>query len=55
MTLPQDVIAIINEYRYGLEHYDKFKLVLCELRYKHFFQHVCRLYTIVYEVNVSDL
>jgi hypothetical protein len=35
MRLPQDVVDLIMDYKYGLEHWEKYQLCLVELFFWH--------------------
>ena len=44
MILPQGVFNIIIDYKYQLEHTEKYRLVMSELRSNFLFNHVISLY-----------
>ena len=42
MRLPVEIVEIIMDYKYGLEHYERFAPALCGIRYVHFYKYVVR-------------
>jgi hypothetical protein len=40
VKFPTDIMAIINEYKWGIEHAERFNPCLVTIRYHHFFRYV---------------